>query len=119
MNTITQTTVPGKGTVITGDRAEFIRLRVDTPVTPNQMDCLNLRPGTAVKTYDPELRALVPPVGSPNVIVIGSLPVCGLVHKNTPEEVIIIGHGWIPDVLDETFIWKGTRDDMQNAWVID
>lgn len=42
----------------------------------------------------------------------------GVVVKNTVDACIVIGHGCLP-CKEEFFIWRGTRDEMLEVWLVD
>lgn len=66
--------------------------------------------GVCVKTLKP-----------PQCLVDAGVPddlTCGIVAKNTPDECVIIGHGWTT-TPNEQFVWTGTREEMLQVWMID
>ncbi len=80
------------------DRKAFWQCWLDTPLNAPE-DPLRRRalaPGTCVQ----------------------SVALCGRVHKNGPDEWIVIGHGW-EDTDAEMFVWSGNQYEFAAVWRID
>ena len=72
-------------------------------------EALKLPPGTCCKTSDRETKKLIGD-HSP-------MPLCGRIHKNAPDECVVIGHG---DAGDERhFVWTGPKDEFDRIWRCD
>ncbi len=99
---------------VTHDIAESKQLQLEMPQVPRPLECLALRPGTGVKSYDP---AVIEATNRGQDRIV-NMPACGRVLKNEDDECVVIGYGWTDEPC-ETFVWRGTKAEFEQLWRID